>query len=358
MKRRFLLVGLIIALPLGVGWWAKRVADRRPVAMGQLPALSKVAAMYADGEYLNASSQRVLCIRMSHLPGTSSSYNGGLQTYGTLFDLDSGRVKSFFWPSQRQFTGLEGEAVWGLCQGKDKHSGYVEIEIGGKTKKFSFESPDFEFELLGDEQSVLFRVFPAQNRAVLLCLNRVYSWNLQTTRLEKNIQFEEPRRVDPRTVLSRDARTFIHYVGGLRIGDVRSGKTQKWVVFPNSKLSESLYLSPYGRTILFENTKSSQIQVVDATNGKSLWKFANPLSGASHSFNTVNSNQIRDWAISGDEETIFVHRDDVWEVRDLKTGMVRSSLPWISGTTAVVASPEGGTLYSVARGVLYRQRAR
>ena len=47
-----------------------------------------------------------------------------------------------------------------------------------------------------------------------------------------------------------------------------------------------------------------------------------------------------------------------WEIHDSKTGVLLHTLPMISGVYTGAFSPDGATLYSVANGVLYKQRAR
>ena len=48
----------------------------------------------------------------------------------------------------------------------------------------------------------------------------------------------------------------------------------------------------------------------------------------------------------------------LWEIRALETGKFLRTLPLVPGAQAAAFSPDGATLYSVAGGVLYRQRAR
>ena len=87
--------------------------------------------------------------------------------------------------------------------------------------------------------------------------------------------------------------------------------------------------------------------VHDAHSGRLLWQYQ-------------LEEHIRERAIAPDESVIalpFPAREQ-WEIRDLKSGEPLRTLPLVPALQSATFSPDARTLYSLAGGVLYRQRAR
>ncbi|RYX85244.1 WD40 repeat domain-containing protein [bacterium] len=326
ISRWVLLVGGILVLLIGLGWLMRVAASWRPVAMG------RVGTPTDGNSILLASNKRVL---LTERFITSPSL--------VAFDTRSGKVQPRRFAEER-IAGLAGESVWSLYWDKSQHRGYVETDV--PKRRFSFDLAEFSPY---ERTPALFRVFPRENQVLFLFKGRVYRWNLQTTRLERSIRLGDEVSSWP-IALSRDGHTFVRCdLETFFVGDTNTGKITKRVAFQGFRFFESIHLSPYGKYALFERPSSpSQMRVVDVATGKSLWVFDN-----SH-------NDVNDWAICDDEQTIFVriNKGNTWEVRDLKTGTLQSRLPVVPGASMVAAAPDGEALYSVARGILYRQRGR
>ena len=329
MKRRLLLIGLAVALPVGVGWWAKAAASWRPVFVGRV-------APQNEWVLLIASERRAASAYFSDAGTHHWSANGDQTTRCQLFDEQSGRAKAVEFPQQRAVR-FEGDTLWSFYLDSFHNSAFIEIE--GRKQSFRFALSDW-----AALWPVSVRILRDENRVVCLYNDHIYRWNLQTGHLERTTQIQPFSTA----VLSRDARTFVGAtVRGIAIGDARNGKIQKRVAFQGFRPFESLYLSPYGHYALCEVTTNTRtMTVVPTATGRATLSFPAPNGGDA------------DWAISDDEGTIFVWRGAVWEVRDLKTGRVRRRLPLVPTTSIAASSPDGATLYSIAKGLLYRQRAR
>lgn len=97
---------------------------------------------------------------------------------------------------------------------------------------------------------------------------------------------------------------------------------------------------------MYEGAQIDRYHVIESSTGNTLCELE------SSAFSLYSS------AISPDEKRIALPLSGQWQVRDLKTGQLLRALPLVPNTVSGAFSPDGNTLYSVADGVLYRQRAR
>ncbi|BCM91093.1 hypothetical protein IAD21_02957 [Abditibacteriota bacterium] len=352
MNRRLFLVGAALSTPLGLGWWAKSVASWRPVTVGKV-------GTQKDEQQLVISPQQVLFTR-GEFPWRINS----IQEHCTLFDLKSGLGQPIHLSkpciidvkddnSWCFHVGLDGDRFWYLCWDAGTRTGHVEVENGENgniAKRFSFDLPN-----LKDNQLVTLRNAAREDRELFLCQSHIYSWDAQNARLKQTVKFED----SVGAILSRDTHTFIAYdLHGFKIGDARSGKIEKRIPFQNFYFFRSLCFSPYGQYALCERpTSPSSLRVVRVATGKPLWSFDVAIDTPPWNFSN-DINNSANWLVTDDEQSILVRRDKDWEVRDLGTGDLLYCLPLVPSTSVTALSPDGTTLYSVAGGILYRQRAR
>lgn len=220
----------------------------------------------------------------------------------------------------------------------------IEVVDGKNQKKKFSRSPPIE-----SVNRQCLRILPDQNRLIALDYYIIVEWNFQKQTLKRAVRI--PPSADGNgargIALSRDARQFILVNQfTFRIGDTTTGKITHTSPMGKGVFYEDVSLSPYGRYALCEQSAGTPVwRVVETRTGKWLWRFT------SHPGSSL-------WAISDDQNTIVIPADKNWEVRDLQSGAVQRQLPFVPGATVAALSPDGKALYSVAKGVLYRQRAR
>ena len=134
---------------------------------------------------------------------------------------------------------------------------------------------------------------------------------------------------------------------------IETGNVVKRVpILPKLTLASIPRVSPFGAYALYEDgpAKNSvaRWRVVDVSNGRALWRLAS------------SQLEIYSSVMSLDETIIAVPSlsRKIWQIRDARTGAIVRTLPLVPGAHNGAFSPDGSTLYSVAGGVLYRQRAR
>lgn len=184
------------------------------------------------------------------------------------------------------------------------------------------------------------RVLPKENRVRMFADDRLLEWNLATGRLLKNSLCHGD-------TLARDGRTFVgvdENYGNLQVGDVATGKILKTIPWRTDGPMEYEYFSRYGRYCLFD-TRDGTFRVVEVATGKVLWKFPG------------NFIFVFDSLMADDEKTIVVRRDKEWQVRNFRTGALVRRLAYVPDLNDAALAPDGATLYSVAKGTLFRQRA-
>lgn len=104
--------------------------------------------------------------------------------------------------------------------------------------------------------------------------------------------------------------------------------------------------SSRGTYAVLANTDANQYHVVATKSGRTLWTAARLTFG--------------DIALSADERSIVLRKNDRWEVRDLATGELLNTAPMLFYSDFTGISPDANTLYTIDRnnGSLYRQRIR
>ncbi len=226
----------------------------------------------------------------------------------------------------------------------DTTASFLKVISDKEQKKFSLK------DLNPPENSSCILISPKQNKAMVLDVNGINEWNFRTGKHQRELFIDGLVEGGGRSefALSRDGQTFLHAKETSFLqGDTTSGKTTRTTRLQNIRFHESLILSPYGRYAFYDQPGAPfRWGVVSTQTGKRLWGFSIP---------PIVSPL---WAVSDDETTIVVPADKEWQVRDLQNGAVLRRLPFVVGVRAASLSPDGATLYCVANGVLYRQRAR
>ncbi len=338
MNRRNARFFLLATFSLGVVgvFVGREMASWRPV---------KVAPQFAPGKIgdtieLSVSNRAVVQVTEE----TSAPF----KTSATLFDIQTEKLQKFSFPKNDETgmsntIGVQNDFFW-----QENLSPFsLEIVDGANHKKnFVYEYP------VSSLNHKILRVLPEHNRVVVLDVFNILQWNFKNQKLEVESGIQAFARGGGNVVgdfsLSRDGRFFIH-AGRKRIlvGDTSTGETTRTTPLTGTTFYESAILSPYGQYAFYDqNGAPFRWEVVETATGKRLWGFNIP---------PIVSPL---WAIADDEQNIIIPANKQWEVRDLKTGALLRRLPFVPGTRVAASSPDGATLYSVANGVLYQQRAR
>ncbi len=195
------------------------------------------------------------------------------------------------------------------------------------------------------------RVFPHSNRVICLADSILNAWDLRTGRL---IRRRKANSGDYGT-LSHNGRIIYSFDNSdekqcIQILSARTGKIMREVRLQSTTYCHSADFSANGRFIIAHQVTpdgKGVSAVLQTATGQRLWDFHE---------NEVNPSF--NWVASNDERVIFVRAGTQWQVRDFQTGTLLRRLPCVSNVQAAASSPDGSMLYSIAGGVLYRQRAR
>ena len=318
MKRRSLWI-VCVALPLvTLGLFLRAAASWRPVVFGRFPqGVAQVSS-------LDVWPDRVLY---------TGQNQWGDRRFG-WFDVRSGEAHKDVSIAPRR-VGMDGDFSWVLWL-DGANAGALEV-TDGQGKRRVFKGHEVFYPERGE---VSVRILPGQNRVVLLARDVVYEWEFASGRLKRTGKFNF--RVVLPEALSRDGRTFVGLSmedTGFVVGDIRSGKIVEHVPLRTSYMMEYGYTSVYGGYCLFDQPDGT-MKVVDTATGKALWSF--PI--------------VAMWFMDHHEENVFVDTGKEWQVRGFKTGKIVRRLARVPDAEDAAVSPDGGTLYSVAGGALYRQR--
>lgn len=321
MNRRRFLIALAVVIPLAIFVAAKIAASWRPVMLMHFDS-----GPYDDLK-IQASEQMVAV--------SDTQFNLQTEHKEKLHDRMS----------------AVGAWTWNWVGGAKPH---LLLRDGTQAAR-SYPLPG-----VGDEEEwyqvePLMRFSPATDRVELLFNGNYYRWQARSRRLQRHIQLAD---VDSRLAgftrmiaLTRDGETVV-FAGTTAIREIstRTGRTLRRVPLRGVEFFETIRVSPFGRYALYETpgqkTYFEQI-VVDTRSGRALWKLKMGSNGT-------------DAVFSPDQTVIAVPlaKSKLWEIRDLRTGQLLRTLPFVPNTQSGAFSPDGDTLYSVANGVLYRQRAR
>ncbi len=323
MNRR-LIVTFAVLLPLAIfgaaKWASKEQESWRPVAIGEVK----------QADTISVASNRYLSV-YSNATGAD-----------TLFDLETG--------AQRVMNSEDvlpvGDWKWKLVLGRKVQ---IQLSRANGTAKF-YNCPNFEADGMKPNFPDWVRVSPENNRFEALLVNRYYCWELNSRRLKHNTPMAfaggavAPFGSDGKTLVT-GADNAVSFVS------TRSGSVVRRVPFVALKNHQVAQFSDFGTYALCQADNSiagtAPIFVVETQTGRVLWKF-----------------NIEDWwsmmLFSPDEKLLVLPRIDrsVWRICSAQNGQLLRTLPLPKSATGGAFSPDNSTLYSIANGVLYRQRAR
>ena len=260
----------------------------------------------------------------------------------TLFDLKTGAQRSM----DSEGIMAVGDWRWKLIIGRE-----VQMQLrraNGPAKLY--DCPSFEADGMKPNFPDWMRVSPESNRFETLLVNRYYCWELSSGKLKCDVPLVfSGGAIAP---LTRDGKTLaIADDNAIAFVSTVSGKVARRVPFITSQSYQATQFSGLGTYALCEANNAVPATnpnlVIETRTGRVLWKF----------------NREGWWDViffSPNEKLLVLPQITrrVWELRDTKTGRVLRTLPLVPGAHGGAFSPDGATLYSVANGVLYRQRAR
>ena len=323
MNRRRFLILLAIFPPLAIFVAARRTASWRPVAIAKVTDSS-----------VNAASERYLII-------------GGNEGGPTLFDL-----KTRTWRYLANNEGITSEGAWKwkteIVQNK------MRLRLREADGPISYyEMPGATFTSTREDMTPSWiRVVPTANRVEVLCKDRYYRWKLGSRQLERNVRLKGGKGFFQ--AITRDGEAAVRAnAHEITIVSTHSEQLMKRVLLMGFQNSGSPTISAFGSYALYNDREQSHFSswhVVNARTGRTLW-----------TFNTEISKTFSLFPFFSPDETLIalpVPSMGQWQIRDLKTGQILRTLPLLPNAPWGAFSPDGATLYSVANGVLYRQRAR
>ena len=260
----------------------------------------------------------------------------------TLFDLETGKARFL---SDHQGVADQGAWLWELQT--DKSQPQLLLRQG--------DQPPMIYDLNEDARHAtrssvtLLRVRPALNRVELLLGRRIYLWNRTSRQLERTAKIAFSN--GDYTTLSSNGENIVHAdLKSINIGSSSNGRLVKRVPFIGFVWGKSPLLTPPGNFILYLGSAAAwpatNWRVVKTSSGRVLWN--------------IHRDSYEPPVLSPDEKEVALplNRRSIWQIHSLPTGKILRALPLVSGATIGAFSPDGATLYSVANGVLYRQRAR
>ena len=322
MNRRSL-VALALALPLAIFGVAKTMASWRPVALTHLTyGKFGFVAMRAGERLISADDEK--------------------------FDLQTGALTS----STDPIVGVDA-LTWRLQPRPSGRAAQLFLETQTQAQTQSQAQPARVYELTdvytrGEGAAPLVRMRPDADCVEMLLGQNYYRWRAKSGQLERHTVF--PVTESYERTLAPDGERVI-YVDNRNISalSTRTGRIESVTPLRGFKSATLYWISPLGRYALYEvpDEQIRKYRVVDTTSGRALWILMMPLDNAQTVF-------------SPDETEIAVPqiKRRVWEIHDLPTGKILRTLPLLPDALGGAYAPDGATLYSVAAGVLYRQRAR
>lgn len=334
MNRRRWFIAFAVLLPIAIFGAAKWATRWRPVAIG--PLIDQPQILVGPPQIM--ASERL--VRVSN---------------GTLYDLQTNQRTQ----TQEDLVG-QGTWMWSWDweQPKDHLLVVWQLLLRDGTKppvNYNLETP-VGYYFSGDGSWV--RISDAENRVEMLIAasGEYYRWNYTSRAIEIHTKFALENGP---SAVSRDGATyFFAEYHAISAFSTRDGHLIKRVPLAIRSSSRGrVQISPFGSYALYpvENGAALHWNVVDARSGQLQWKF--DLEGK---WNYVSDSSELYAAISPDENWIalpFPSRK-TWEIRDSKNGRLVRTIPLLPDTQSGAFSPDNSTLYSVANGVLYRQRAR
>ncbi len=326
MNRRLLLIALAVALPV-VSFAAPKKAPIfsakfRPIVVG------KVAG--ADSAF-DATTRYLLVY--------------GNKTGETLFDLKTG--------ARRPLQESEGIASNGAWKWKLRFGRTVQLELRHANGPSSrYDCPKFEGDGMKPLSPDWIRIAPERNRLEALLMNRCYRWELRSGRLISNVAMPCFDGSVAASSTSPDVLVKASDNGtGINFMSIGSGRRVRHVTLrAPSNFTDDQFAPGGSYAICTDNNRigpSERNLVVDTRTGRVLWKFA-----------LTHWRDSSCFSPDGKRLAVPQSKRQQWEIRDSKTGVILHILPLVTDVHSAPFSPDGFTLYSVANGVLYKQRAR
>ena len=313
MKRR-ILVALAIALPLAIFGIAKVASRWRPVALTRLTYGKAGFVMVRAGERLVSADDE-------------------------KFDLQTRALTS----STDPIVGVSA-LTWRL-QSHPPNGARLVLEAPDQPARVY---PLTDVYTKGEGAGPLVRFSPQTDRVEMLLGQNYYRWSARSRQLQRHTVL--PGMETYERALAPDGESVI-YVDSRNISalSTRSGRLVRVTPLRGFVGGTLAYASPLGRYALYEapDAQISKYRVVDARSGRVLWILMMPLADAELVFSSDET-----------EISIPVAKRKVWEIRAAQSGAIIRTLPLVPGTLGGAFSPDNATLYSVADGTLYRQRAR
>ncbi len=323
MNRRRFLIAFAVFVPITPFVPAKIAASWRPVMVGKLLGKQTMASCDATSRFVIAGGE-----------------------VATLFDLKTGEVRL----ARNEGVIREKSGVWELKNGTPAQL-IVRLNDGTQSN-YSFPKSSHFYSMNINSGYDLVSV--SEHYVDLIFDAKFYRWKRDSHQFVRQLQFKMDdfawtfgqtgeniiyaRRT---TNIESVSTTTGHLERAISTGTITGGKD-----FDDGKISA------FGNYIaLREYSESSDTPikwiVASSRSGQGGWGF--------------NESQGYSFISFSPDETLLAVpslEGEHCEIHDLRNGHILRELPLIPNTNAAAFSPDGATLYSVAGGVLYRQRAR
>ena len=353
MNRRRFLIALAILVPLALFGAAKWASRWRPVRVGAM-----VGAPKNPAPTLRVTERAVL-----------ACHNYGVCT---RFDLTADLNAAARRKVRRQTVARDGTWTAALVSRPNAElqpalTPKLELALtrDGATRAYPIPNLTITTGEAGFEARALnertLRVSPELNRVEMVLFTSYYRWNLATRALERRtalpmVGFGSVNGFIEENVvaLARDGESVCllnsHFI---EWRSARDGRTLRRFpvrgMRPTNVTSDQIQVSTFGALALLnvpvKGVNSKRWQVVNARTGAALWRF---------DLDALSARAV----IAPDETVLALPRARDWQIRDAHTGAILRTLPLVPDANAAAFSPDGATLYSIANGILYRQRAR
>ena len=336
MNRRRFLIALAVAVPVAVFIPAKIAASWRPVALAPFEE-----RLYGGPPLMEASS-RFLLIRDGIRPVSQ-------------FDLTTGEMR----PAVRyQGIAVKGTALWEVKSGQVKHIIHPRLQVwrdGEQAQGYAL--PAETFQETWNIYPIRPQVQVGEEKIEFLAGRWFCRWDRRTKVLERALHCNVGNR-RLAYAMARNGETIVTLKRQERLGveithvSTRTGQVERRLSLPQAKGSEfeQAQLSAFGNYALCKLRQSNfslRWPVINTQTGQTAWTLQ------------FDDSQYAFAVFAHDETLIALPLSGKrWEIRDLRSGKHLRTLPMVPGATSGAFSPDGATLYSVANGVLYRQRAR
>ncbi len=346
MNRRHLLIALAVVTPIAAFIPAKIAASWRPIKMG---VVENKKLRYHLNFTVRASRATVV------VGGGSLGWN--------RFDCDTKARRVM-----EHETWLQGRSL----KLRSDSKGVLQLLVGAAAAPLSYAVPGIFMPGYppgnGDNTEAqefslqTLRVSPSLNRIEMFLSGVYFRWNQTTRRIERVVdigvkgKLSGVETVGPQNwALARDGESIVlPTTEAISWFSTRSGQRTARLALPLFRgftgTTNLPQLSVYGNYALYRTQatgSTAQVHLFSTRAARPLWSVPVTNVGASAAF-------------ARDEKSVALPQEaqGQWEIRDLATGKILRTLPLVPGTQAAAFSPDNSTLYSLANGVLYRQRAR